>query len=336
MQSHSTVRSASEGAASKFLVWDMTTPFDWHGLSDAARDSILPRLAAGGYNCASISLIGDHHSLEQTIGLIARTRAFIREHSDDFALVHNTNDIRECFASGKLAVVFQFQGSEALNRDVKMVELYYQLGVRLMLMAYNQKNSIGDGCMERHDGGLSRYGESVVREMNRVGMLVDVSHTGYRTAMDVLGVSSSPVILSHSNALALADNPRNVPDEIIRAVAASGGVMGIVGYSRFLTPENDSSTAQILRHINYVADLVGSSHVGLGLDWVVDTDSLMTLNLARPDVWPGQATENTDSFAAPEQVHEIAEQLLKSGWTDGDVAGVLGENWVRVADQVWR
>jgi membrane dipeptidase len=112
-------------------------------------------------------------------------------------------------------------------------------------------------------------------------------------------------------------------------------VVGITGVGRFLSPDNDSSSGQIVRHINYVADIVGPGHVGLGLDWVVDVEVANRLFAAKPDIWPDENIDDPDTFAVPEQVADVAELLMKGGWSDTDVAAVLGENWLRVAESVW-
>ena len=132
-------------------------------------------------------------------------------------LVDTFADVERAKLEGKFAVVLHFQGTNPLGGDLNMVEVYYRLGIRHMLMAYNMKNLVGDGCMECTDDGLSRFGVAVVEEMNRVGMIVDVTHTGYRMTMDTFEVSKAPVIFSHSNPAAVWDIPRNVKDDQIKA-----------------------------------------------------------------------------------------------------------------------
>src|SRR5690606_16000592 len=162
-----------------------------------------------------------------------------------------------------LAIVFHFQGTNPFGRDLGMVEVFYRLGIRHALMAYNQKNAVGDGCHERTDGGLTRFGLALVREMNRVGMLVDCSHSGYRTTMDA---SEAPVTCSPPNARALADPQRTSRDDQAKACAATGGVIGVNGIGIFLGG-NEVSADALFRHIDYFVQLVGPQHVGLGLDY---------------------------------------------------------------------
>ena len=149
-------------------------------------------------------------------------------------LVDTIADVERAKKEGKLAIVLHFQGTNPVEGDIKLIEVYHRLGIRHMLMAYNMKNLVGDGCMERTDDGLSRFGVALVQEMNRVGMIVDVTHTGYRTSMDTFEVSEAPVIMSHSNPAAVWDIPRNVKDDQMKACAKSGGVMCINGVGGFM------------------------------------------------------------------------------------------------------
>ncbi|HYC06091.1 MAG TPA: dipeptidase [Azospirillaceae bacterium] len=318
------------------LVWDMTMPHEGTGVRPALKAGALDRLVACGYGCVSLSVCGDLSPLEEVVRVLARERAYLRRHADKYALVGTADEVLAARRAGKLAVFFQFQGTDPLGREPGMVEAYYQLGVRMMLLAYNQKNAVGDGCYERTDGGLSRYGQTIIREMERVGMLLDLSHTGYRTTLDALEMATRPVVFSHSNAHAVRPHPRNIRDDQIRGCARTGGVIGINGVSSFLTPENDCSTTFILRHIDHVAQLVGPAHVGIGLDWLVDPDSALDLFAAHPDTWPEEDFEDPDRYAAPEQMLEIAEGLLALGYADDDVRGILGGNWLRVCREVWR
>ncbi len=194
-------------------------------------------------------------------------------------MVQTADDVLRAKREGRLGVVFTFQGTLAFERNAELVELFYRLGIRQALMAYNQRNHVGDGCHERTDAGLSRLGVEVVREMNRVGMLVDCTHTGYRTTMDVFEVAEGPVVFSHSNARALADHERNIADEQARACARTGGVVGVNGISLFLGGPPDA--AGMFRHVDHWVQLLGAAHVGLGLDFVSDPEPLLAIVRAR-------------------------------------------------------
>ncbi len=168
---------------------------------------------------------------------------------------------------GKLAVSFDLEGMDALNGDIGMVDVYYRLGVRQMLFAYNRNNKAGGGCHDE-DIGLTPFGRDVIREMNRVGMLVDCSHCGHRTTMEAMEVSTAPVIFSHSNARRLCDHERNIRDDQIKGCAATGGVIAVTGVGRFLGPRGPV-VEHVVEHIDYMVELVGPQHVGLGMDSVL-------------------------------------------------------------------
>lgn len=313
-------------------VWDNTVP--WRDYGDPElRERCLPRLLESGHDVVSLTLSGDRDGLPATVHKIARERRYFLARPEQFVLVETAADIRRAKAEGKLAVVFHFQGSNPLDGDPDMVEFYYRLGIRHILLVYNLKNPIGDGCKERTDAGLSLFGERVVREMNRVGMIVDCSHTGYRTSMDVMAISEQPVVFSHSNARAVNDHPRNLRDEQIDACAATGGVIGVNGVGIFLG-DNDCSPENQLRHIDYIADRVGPRHIGYASDYLYHRE------VTSPSAWnpphPGDVPWPQINYAAPEQVPRLTELLLGRGYDVADVKGILGENWLRIADRVWR
>jgi membrane dipeptidase len=318
------------------LVWDNLFPAGPQCGSDEAHVRMLRRMVASGYDFVSLTLSADPEGMPQTISRIATIRNLIHQHPDLYLLVDTADDVLRAQREGKLAVSFNFQGTTAFERDVNLVEVFYRLGVRQALMAYNQRNDVADGCHERTDGGLSRFGIELVQAMNRVGMLVDCTHTGYRSSMDVFEVSQAPVAFSHSNARAVWDHERNIRDDQAQACARTGGVIGVVGAGIFIG-DNEARTESLFRHVDHFVNLVGPQHVGLGLDCVSDLPLLYSLVAARPGVFPaGQQYDQQPRFVEPEQVPELTELMLRRGYSDDVVRGILGENWLRVARAVWR
>jgi membrane dipeptidase len=316
------------------IVCDLTLPW---GPGYENKDTVLDRYRSSGIDFISLTVGSDWVDLNATMHNIADTKLRLRAESDKYVFVKSVDDIERAKAENKLALGFHFQGSEGLNGDRNMVHLFYELGVRHMLLAYNSRNRAADGCHERTDCGLSRYGVRLIEEMNRAGMILDLSHTGYRTTMEAMEVSEAPVMFSHSNAYGLKAHPRNIKDDQIKTCARKGGLVGINGVGHFLG-DNDDSVGNIVRHIDYVAELVGPQHIGLGMDFVYYLDTLHRRFLANPDKFPeGYPKEmGNRRYAPPEQLPRVTEALLGRNYPEKDIRGILGENFLRLARQVWK
>lgn len=307
-------------------------------------DEFIQHYIDAGITWTSLTVSADMvQSIEATLKVIAAGRDYILRRPDKFIFVETVDDILQAKREGKLGLNFNFQGTNPLLGDLNLVETYRRLGVGHMLMAYNQKNMVGDGCHEQTDAGLSRYGERLIAEMNRVGMIVDATHTGYRTTMDMFEVSSAPVIFSHSNPCALVDHERCIQDEQIKACAKTNGVVGISGVGLFLSDRcDDISADKIFQHIDYVSQLVGPQHVGFGLDFVGDATPLQleigkAIFKASADTYPESGGYNTSPlvFAPPGVIAEVTDCLLASGYNDADIRSILGGNFLRVCREVW-
>jgi membrane dipeptidase len=267
--------------------------------------------------------------------MLASFLSFIERHSDEYVVAGTVADIEQAKATGRLAVAFDLEGGEAVHDHIGLVEAFYTLGVRWMLIAYNRNNKLGGGCQD-DDTGLTDYGRAVIREMERVGMVVDCSHTGYRTARETMEYAVNPVNFSHSNALAVTDHPRNIPDDLIRACAATGGVVNVNGIGLFLG-DPASSTDAFMRHLDHIVQVAGPEHVGLGLDYVFDTAELEEYLKSRPDFFPAdKGYAGQIGLVEPERIPVIADAMVQRGYAESDILAILGGNNVRVARQVWK
>lgn len=324
---------SAEAVHKTALVCDLTLPWVDYGRADL-REQTLPRMIASGVDFVSLTLASDAESQIEVVKSLARERRTLLSQPERYRLIETADDIEAAKRDGKLAVSFNLQGTNALAGDLAMVEVFYKLGVRHMLMAYNKKNLVGDGCHERTDGGLSLFGIELVQEMDRVGMIVDCSHTGYHTSMEVMEVSANPVIFSHSNPRVLWEHDRNIRDDQAKVCAATGGLVGVVGVGIFMG-EDDASTPMLLRQIDYYADLIGTENIGLGLDYVYDVEAEQRY-MAGVKSPPHGNYDKMTNFFQPEQLPELTEGLLAKGYSEGEVRGILGANFLRVARQVWR
>jgi len=311
------------------FIWDTHACFPLNPNSDLTE---LARYKNCGVNFVSLNIGMDMDSFENVLQVLARFRSYFAAYPDDYVLALTVTDILAAKSSGKLAIAFDLEGSEPLLGNVNMVSFYYDLGVRQMLLAYNKDNRASGGCMEGQIG-LTDFGRDVIREMNRVGMVVDVTHMGYRATMEAFEVSSKPVIFSHSNPKALREHARNITDAQINACAQTGGVIGINGIGDFL---GGTSSELFVQNIEHVVNLVGPEHVGIGLDYVIDKQELIDYITGHPDVFPPEKFKDYLAFVAPEQIPEFTELLYRRGYSEQVISGILGGNFLRVANEVWK
>jgi membrane dipeptidase len=270
-----------------------------------------------------------------TLEAVSQYRHWIHAHPETFVQVETVDDIRRARREGKLAVTFDLEGMNALNGDIGMVDLYYQFGVRQMLFAYNRNNLAGGGCHDE-DVGLTEFGRQVVREMNRVGMVVDCSHCTYKTSMEAIEASEAPVIFSHANARKLWDHERNIWDDQIKACAATGGVVGLAGLGRFLGP-NGPRVGHLVEHIHYIVELIGADHVGFSMDSVLHAHKTNQPFTRSREYWPErQYPDSGSGYVPPEEAPRLTEALIDRGYGEDDIRGILGGNFLRVAEQVWK
>jgi len=316
------------------LVWDMTLPILTPGRPELKAD-LFTRFAGSGFDFATITLAIDGMDFGAAARQIAEHRRFVRERSETCVLVESVEKVLRAREAGKLAVGFHFQGTAPFEDNLGWVDVSYKLGVRHALMAYNEKNRVGCGCHVAEDTGLTDFGRELIREMNRVGMIVDCAHTGYRTTMETIEASQSPAVISHTNARALCDHPRCVWDDQIQACAAKGGVLGMTGLSGFLG-EGGATPERLVDHIDHVANLVGPQHVGLGLDYVYDIETFSTFVARMPDRYPPESGYRDMRQIELEEAPRITEELLRRGYREREIRGILGENWLGVCRGIWK
>jgi len=324
---------------SKDIVQSGSHPIRWDAHScppfEIGADlSFLHRYKNSGVNFVSLNVGFDLTSQAETIELINYFHQWILSRSHEYMLIENIQQIVECQSINKLSIAFDIEGCNLLNDKLEMIEQLYTLGVRQMIFAYNNNNASGGGCLD-NDMGLTKFGKQLVKEFNNVGMLIDCSHVGYKTSMEIMELSNYPIIFSHSNPAKLVDHPRNITDEQIIACAEIGGVIGINGIGIFLG-NNDVSTEKIVEHVDYVAQKVGVEHVGIGLDCVFNQEEIKKYVKNNPDTFPKKYDFDDVVVAQPEQFPEIGDLLEKRGYLEREINNILGENFLRVAKSVWK
>lgn len=314
------------------LVWDAHSCLPLRAGVDCGD---LARHRAAGIDYVSVNVGMDMNPVAQITRVIATFRAWILSRPDEYALVGTVAELRAARAAGKLAVSFDLEGSDMLEGDLDMLRLYRDLGVRQMHLAYNRDNAVGGGC-HGADIPLSAWGRKVVAEINALGILMDCSHTGHRTSLDVMALSTKPVVFSHANPKALRNHGRNITDDQIDACAKTDGVIGINGIGIFLG-EDDNSTEAVLRHIDYVVQRVGARHVGIGLDFVFRRGADEYPPGFEPtDWWPPQhGYVGRSNFVEPERMAAITDGMIRLGYDDAAISGILGANFLRAAAATW-
>lgn len=296
----------------------------------------LERVHAAGVDAITLNVGCSGQGIDDHVRMLGSFRHWIDAQTDKYTILRDARDVDRAKAEDKLGICFDIEGMDALGGQSDLVEIYYTLGVRWMLVTYNLANSAGGGCMTEPDEGLTEFGRTVVAEMNRVGMVPCGSHTGYRTARELIDASSGPVIFSHSNPRAMWDHPRNIPDDLIQACAKRGGVIGINGIGIFLG-ENDSRITTFADHVEHALALVGDDHVGIALDYVFDDEEVAQFAAANPEMFPASAGYGAGmAMIAPWQFGEIVEELTRRGIGANSLRKLLGENHLRIAREVWR
>ena len=319
--------------------WSTPEAPEFHAEMDKIREAGFKAIAA----CPSAD------ALDTSVGGIAKALLFylkkINERPDRYRIVRTTKDIDAATAEGRLGIFFTHQGTALFAGDPDMVGLWRQLGYGYCLLAYNTRNTVGDGCMEPDNGRLTGYGKLLIDAYDRYGMLVDVSHTAERTAFDAIERSRKPVISSHSVAKAVSDYPRSHSDGLIKAIAKSGGVCSINAVGAFVDPTNPDivSTDILFRHIDHIVSLTGVDHVGFGSDWIPDVNKTAWAGqgplgeLLFPDggVMKAMSAKGVPTPAPYQIIAALVDKLLSRGWTAADCGKFLGGNLYRVASQVW-
>lgn len=315
---------------SEHIVWNA------HGCFPLQSDTDLSGLQIyqqAGIDFVAINVGVDFTPSSDVAQLLVHFRRWIRQHHQHYSLVHSITDLENAKKQGKLGVAFDLEGVGPLNGKSGMLELFYELGVRQILLAYNRNNAAAGGCID-NDLGLTPYGRDLVKGMNRLGILVDASHTSERATLEMMELSQTPVIFSHSNCRALCAHPRNITDAQIKACAQQKGVIGINGLSIFLG-EGADLPQLFARHILYIAELVGIDYIGIGLDYEESpSKDLLNQNKQYFYIPPGESLQ-MPVFMKPSQLSRVIELLQKQGFHRQDLDKIFGGNFLRVAREAW-
>lgn len=280
----------------------------------------LPRLREAGVNAQFFALFtADEHAArarEHTWWLLETMEAFITEHPGVFLAFHAA-DVERARAEGRLAAFLAIEGGEAIGESLEELRAFYNRGVRLMTLTWNRRNAIARGVGDPGTGGLTPFGRKVVAEMENLGMLVDVSHLSDEALEEVLGIATRPLVASHSNAKAVHDHRRNLGDDQIRRIAATGGLVGLSFAGIFVDSDPAKVTLErVLDHLDRLVAVAGEDHVGLGTDFDGFTEPY---GMVMPD-----CTGLPDLTAG----------MLRRGYPEQTIRKIMGRNWLRIIREV--
>jgi membrane dipeptidase len=283
----------------------------------------LPRLHEGGVTAQIFALFVSPNyfprgAARQALRLLDVFYQELEENADQLTLVTTANEIEKAKAEGKVAGILSLEGAEALEGDLAVLRAFYKLGVRNIGLTWNLRNVAADGVDEMRSGsGLTNFGVQLVQEMNRLGIIVDISHLSPTGVRDVLHVSEAPVIASHSNAYALCPHRRNLTDEQLEGIASKGGVVGVTFVPNFVTENKNLTTLKrVLDHIDYMVKTMGLDHVGLGSDF------------------DGFSNAKVQGMEDVTHLPRLTVGLVERGYSEEDVKKILGGNFVRVFREV--
>jgi len=279
-------------------------------------------------------------NFEGTMRNIAQWNRLFADNSDLILPVQTIADIRAAKAADKSGIILGFQNISAFEDQVGYVKLFKDCGVGIAQMAYNTQNFCATGCYESVDRGLSDFGHEIVAEMNRVGIMCDLSHVGSRSSEDVVRASKKPVCYSHICPSALKQHPRNKSDAEIKFIVDHGGFVGVTMFPPFLPKGNSSTVEDYVATIEYVIKIAGENAVGIGTDFTQDQDGRFFDWLTHDKGYARQLVhfepiQNPQGIGTIGEFPNLTAAMAKAGWPEARIRNVMGENWLRILGEVW-
>jgi membrane dipeptidase len=284
---------------------------------------------------------GGPDAYNQAINYFGMTNALIAGADQYLMRIDSANDFKTVKSAGKVGVMLGLQNSEHFRRP-NDVQTFWDIGQRVSQLTYNSRNMIGNGSTERRDEGISDFGVAIIEAMNKVGMVVDVSHCGDRTTLDAFEISKRPVLITHTNCRTLAPgHPRCKTDEAIKAAGKSGGVVGITGVRMFVKATEPTTIEDALNHFDLVKKLIGSEHLGVGSDMDLDgyddlsPDMNKRLRASYKGSYGFREKIDIEGLDHPQRMFDLTEGLIRRKYSDAEIIGVLGGNFARVLGEIW-
>ncbi len=336
MESQSAVSGAVQSLFSDAIVIDGLDTSKW------GRESVYRDLRDGGVTAinATVAIWDDYQS---ALDNITNYLGWFEEFSEFILPVKSVADIHLAKEEGRTGVILGWQNAAPIENDLARLRLFHELGVRIIQLTYNERNLIGNGCYERVDDGLSKFGLAAVAEMNRLGILIDLSHVGDQTTLDAVANSSTSVAVTHACARSQFDHPRNKTDEAIKLLVERGGVIGANAFPMFFPDGFETTADTFLDAIDFLVQMVGVDHVGIGTDfcmgqnrpwfeWLFASQGKIP---AQDVAFTPEPYRHLRGFESPGEWIRVADGLLARGYPEADVRKILGGNWLALFERVW-
>lgn len=300
--------------------------------------AVFEDMRRGGLSAANCT-VSVWEGFQATVHNIAAMKRHIRDNADLLTLVRTSADIEAARRDDRTGIILGFQNAHAFEDHLGHIEAFADMGVRVVQLCYNTQNLIGTGCYER-DGGLSGYGREVIAEMNRVGILVDLSHVGPRTSEEAILASVKPVTYSHCLPAGLKEHPRNKTDAQLRFIADRGGFIGVTMFPPFLRRGTDATVDDYVEAIDYVINLAGEDCVGFGTDFTQGHDQAFFDHITHDKGRHRRLTDfgtviNPLGMRTIGETPHLTRAMERAGWKPSRIEKVIGRNWLRLFKDVW-
>jgi membrane dipeptidase len=300
---------------------------------------VFRAMRAGGITAANCTC-SVWEDFETTMKAVAQWKGWFRDYSDLIIQVYEIDDIKRAKKENKTGIILGWQNAVAFNDHLPFVDIFHELGLRVVQFTYNTATSTGSGCYETHDGGLTDFGRNLVDELNRVGILIDLSHVGGKTSADIVAYSKRPVAYTHCLPAALKSHPRNKTDEQLRAIADRGGFVGVTAFPPFLKRGASATIDDIVEAIEHVIGIVGEDRVGVGTDFTQGHDKKFFDYITHDKGFGRKLTDFGDltmpkGFQRLEDFPNLTKALENKGWSEARIAKIMGENWINFFSSSW-
>ena len=303
-------------------------------------ESVFRDMRRGGITAANCTC-SVWENFTESMRELMKWKRWFRDHADLITPVYKAADIRRAKREGKTGIILGWQNLSGIEDQIGYLELFKELGVGIMQITYNTRNLVGSGCYETHDSGLSDFGYDVVAEMNRLGILCDLSHVGAKTSEDVIRASKKPVAYSHCLPAALKAHPRNKSDEQLRFIVDQGGFVGVTMFPPFLKRGSNATVDDYVEAIEHVIGVCGEEHVGIGTDFTQDfgQEFYDWLNFdkgyGRRVTTFGEVVQNPEGLRTIGEFPNLTAAMERRGWSRTRIEGVIGKNWLDLLERTW-